>query len=661
MSRPPSPLSKTSLAPRGSRNAVWIPIALAAVGLAYAFGHLAWYRTTPLGQTPVLDEQENLLLGEAIVRGELPREPFYRAMGYPLLLAVLRLFVEPANLFAAALAIGALLHGLNSALVAATAQSWFGRLGAIAAGLLYALNPVLVHYATQALDATPALSLFLVAVALLAGHLASSPVSESPSPDSGCRFSVSRWALASLALAAATVFRPNYLLAWLALPLLAVLQQFRPIRIVRLGSALSGAALFIAIAGWQWRVSGAVGFLPWQGAYNLWAANAPDAHGRYFAQRVQATSDTTALNPTRDESFALYQRETGSPAPDITSLNTHWRRRFLEHITAHPIDWLGLLARKTYALLNDWDQYNNKTYAFHQALSPWLRWNPLGWGVLFTFAAAGTLMLLRQRPEAARFVLILAVALGAGILLFYVSGRFRLPLAALAAILAGGIFALDPSGWKRTATYRWRTSAALVVAAALTFSHFDHVRDARTYVEDHALLARAAERTGDFDRAWREADAALGLNPQHPDAQRVAVVAYFNQLVRQGSGPGSEARWLEISRAFLKTARMDAAELQAIAAIAIWRANQRVAAVEEWKRLGSSASAIACRLLVRDRTLTPDALQAAPIAAWNEPLVRLAAAHLAIAPPSGVRPGDPRRATEILQTIFAPEARAVAP
>jgi hypothetical protein len=43
---------------------------------------------------------------------------------------------------------------------------------------------------------------------------------------------------------------------------------------------------------------------------------------------------------------------------------------------------LGQLGRKVYALLNDWEQYNNKTYAFHQARSPWLRWNPLSWGVL---------------------------------------------------------------------------------------------------------------------------------------------------------------------------------------------------------------------------------------------------------------------------------------
>src|SRR5690606_28381119 len=55
---------------------------------AYGLWHLAWYWQTPLGQSPVLDERENLDLAAQIARGTLPPEPFYRAMLYPLILAV---------------------------------------------------------------------------------------------------------------------------------------------------------------------------------------------------------------------------------------------------------------------------------------------------------------------------------------------------------------------------------------------------------------------------------------------------------------------------------------------------------------------------------------------------------------------------------------------
>ena len=42
---------------------------------------------------------------------------------------------------------------------------------------------------------------------------------------------------------------------------------------------------------------------------------------------------------------------------------------------------------------------------------------------------------------------------------------------------------------------------------------------------------------------------------------RVAIVAYYNQLVRSGEGPGPEAHWLEIARRFLAAKENDAPEL----------------------------------------------------------------------------------------------------
>ena len=94
-------------------------------------------------------------------------------------------------------------------------------------------------------------------------------------------------------------------------------------------------------------------------------------------------------------------------------------------------------------------------------------------------------------------------------------------------------------------------------------------------------------------------------------------------------------------------------DLHAIAVIAIWRANRRVDAVEEWRRLGRTPSAIAARLLVGDRTVSPVELTAAPPSAWSEPLVRLAGARLGVAPPPGITPADPRRAAEVVQLVFA--------
>jgi hypothetical protein len=621
-----------------------VPIMIALVALTYAGGHLDWYRQTPLGQIPVVDEQENLMLGEMIVRGELAPEPFYRAMGYPLMLAALRgLGAETNGLFRAALVLGILLHAANAALVAAVAASWFGRIASVMSGLLMALNPVLVHYATQALDATPALTLFLIGLAALA------PGRTRASEKSALHW---RWIIASVAWAGATALRPNYLLAWAVLPVAAFWLLGRGQRARGLLAAASGATVFAGVAAWQWRVSGVAGFLPWQGAYNLWAANQPDSHGRFFVQRVSIPSSVSTLNPTRAESIYLYRQETGAAPSGIEALNRYWRGRFFHHISAHPLGWLGLLARKGYALLNDWDQYNNKTFAFHRARSPWLRWNPLGWGVVLVLGIAGAVRLWHEQPNAARAIALIGSGLTAGVLLFFVSGRFRLPLAAVATIFAGGAM-IAPATWRAWPRRRqmW-IGAALIGGAVMTFSNFGGVRDRRTFVEDHALLARAAERIGDTTLAWRESNAALALNPNHRDAMRVAVVAYFNALVRHGEGPSPESQWLEISRRFLAAQENDVRDLQAVAVIALWRANHRVDAVEEWRRLGPTPSAIAARLLVGDRTVSPADLRAAPESAWSEPLVRLAAARLQLAPPAGIAPADPRRADEVLQLVF---------
>jgi hypothetical protein len=641
-----SAAQSVSAAARVDRRPWPWPLAIpAVVAFAYACGHLQWYLGTPLGQVPMLDERENLAFAEAIFHGALPAEPFYRAPGYALGLAGLRALGVPAgNLFAAALALGVLLHALNAALVARLARRWFAddRV-ALAAGLIGALHPVFVHFATQALDATPALTCFLLGLNFLPA-----------APPSGRR----GWAAASVAWAAATVLRPNYLLVWLALPALAAASAW-PLRagardLLRpTGTALSGALLFLAVAAWQWQVSGVAGFLPWQGAYNLWAANQPGAHGRYYVQHVSLPDVLARENPARVESALLYQRETGLPPADIAAMNAHWRHRFAGYVAAQPLAWAGLLARKTYALLNDWEQYNNKTFAFHQARSPWLRWNPLSWGVLFVLGVAGFARLAVTVPRRAAALAFVAGATAASILFFYVSDRFRLPLAALLAVLAGG--ALAAPGFWRTwpRPRRLALVAILVLAAATTFSNFGGVRDRAPFVQDHALLARAAQTVGDDGTAFAEAIAALALQPAHPDALRIAVAAYFNQLLAGHAHPADEAGWLAASRQFLATPADDAPALRAVAALALWRAGDRPTALAEWRRLGANPAALAARLLAGDTTADERVQFAAQISsAPNEPLVRLATARAGLARQPGLADADSASLAALATSVF---------
>jgi 4-amino-4-deoxy-L-arabinose transferase-like glycosyltransferase len=484
--------------------AVGLP-ALAA--LFYGLAHLNWYLGTPLGRVPVLDERENIDLANAIFGGTLPHEPLYRAPGYALVLAGLRAAGIPAGgLFPAALLLGVALHGIGTALAAALAGRWFGTAAAAAAGLLFAFDPVLVHYATQALDAELGLILFLAGLLCFAAAVAA-PARMRP------------WAFAGIFWAAATLVRPNYLLVWCMAPLAAALVPSNPaIRFRAAMAALAGVLLFGTASIWQKAETGTAGFLPWQGPYNLWAANRPGANGRYYTQRVSLAPELARPNPARAESIFLYHAETGDAGSDIPAMNAHWRQRFLDEVTTHPLVWARLMARKAYALANNWEQYNNKTFAFHKARSPWLSWNPICWGLLFTLAVAGFARLAVESPRSAAWAAGVAAATAASILLFFVSARFRLPLAALCAVLAGGALA-SPLFWRRWPVPRLEALAAcLALAVFLSFSRLGGVDDPSTFVQDHVLLARAAYTVGDDRMALDEARAALQLQPRHPDA-----------------------------------------------------------------------------------------------------------------------------------------------
>ena len=494
------------------------------VALLYALGHLNWYLGTPLGRVPVLDERENMDLAAAIFGGTLPAEPFYLAPGYALLLAGIRALGVPAGgLFPVALALGAALHGTGAALAASIARRWFGSASALIAGLLFALNPVLVHFATQAVDSTLSLTLFLAGLNSLAAALAAPG-------------RAGAWAGAGLFWAAAALARPNYLLVWLVAPLAAAAQPVAlRIRGRIVAAALAGALLFGAQAAWQQHVSGVAGFLPWQGAYNLWAANRPGANGRYYTQHVSLPAALARANPARAESILLFEVETGARTPDIPAMNAHWRRRFLDEVSSHPLRWAALLARKAYALLDNWEQYNNKTYAFHKALSPWLRWNPLCWGILLVPAVAGAARLARGSPRAAATLAVVCAACAASILLFFVSARFRLPLAAVCAVLAGGALG-SPGFWRGwPPARRVALGAAVALAGLVAFSRLGGVDDRSTFVQDHVLLARAAFTVGDDATALSEARKALRLQPWHPDA--LAIEAAAEEEIKGRAGP----------------------------------------------------------------------------------------------------------------------------
>lgn len=597
----------------------WLPIVL-GLSLVYGLAHLCWYWQTPLGQVAVLDEAENLGLARQIAEGALPHEPFYRAMLYPFFLSILFLIgLKGSAVVMAATGAGLLLHLFNTALAGIISRDLFrSSKAALLTAFFYGLNPVLIHYATQILDATLSNSFLLAGLLFLVRSRKDSS-----------------WLIAaSLCWATATLVRPQNLLVWLGLPFCAWLilaGRDIPSRVRSiLVALLFGGLLFVVQGLVQQMISGKFRMIPTQGTYNLWAANKPGAHGRYFVQTIHVDPSQKNRNPTQVETEILYEQETGKYSHDPDELNRYWSEKLKSELRADPLGFIERALTRVYYLLNDAEQYNNKTFGFHKSRSPLLCFNPIGWGILLLLGLAGWVMLFRSDRPGALTLLIVFSILSLSIVVAFVSARFRLPLAAILCILTGGIIPTVES-WKTIGRRQWITlSLLLALAAGLTFSNFRNARSNETHVQDHLLLARASVQTGEDLEAWKEAGIVLSTQPENVDALAWRISSYFNLFITGSRNLPSSSDWSTAAEQWLSRDRPENRQVTAIAALALWRAGERARATDIWRGLisqGDAAESLAALYLTGEAT--PDETQQLSQASGGGPLLRLARSKLA--------------------------------
>lgn len=486
---------------------MWFRAALIMIFI-YAALFLFYFWQTPLGLTPVLDGAENIRLAEEIFQMTLPPEPFYRSMLYPAFLAVFRLsgFANSELNLVAAIA-GILFHGLNAFLVSCLSfYLWKSARGALAALLVYGLYPPALHYAVDPLDITMALSFLLLGIIFSIRGF----------QDEGKK---SQAIMAGLFLGLGALVRANLL------PAAGIWFVFLLYKNTRFRAALALVILMmlLMVGGMinKWH-SGQFRILPWQGAFNLYAANNQSANGKYFQQRMLLTDREPGTNPARLESEIAYQKITGASFPyDINEFNRFWRSQTVAQIREAPGAWLELMLKKVYYLLNNFEQYNNKTFSFHKNLSPILRYNPLCFGLLIILATMtfANCSIARQHSQVIQAIVFLSV----GIMVFYVSGRFRMMLVPLLTAFSTGIFALPWQTWLQK-----KNILPFLLSAGLTFSAFAGVNDVSTWNSDRLLLAHACARLGKIMEQMHWANEVLQNQPENIQAIRLKLVAFTN-------------------------------------------------------------------------------------------------------------------------------------
>ncbi len=565
--------------------------------LAYVLAVFLAFAGDYLGLVPVLDARENLAWAARIAQHDLPPEPFYRALFYPWVLAYIPAKPLMASFF------GILCHLLNALFCAGlAARIWKSRLAGRTTGLLYAVYPVALFFSVQILDVTFGLTLFLGGLYCLLG----AERSHRPS------FALSAGLCAGLAVLA----RPNFLPAVLVFPFLACwLESLRSKAwLPALTRALWVALPLCGLLGLQGvlnqRLSGHFRVLPWQGAYNLYAANREGANGKYYMQRVSFDAVPEGMNTTRMESEYLYRQAAGPDAPmDVDAMGSYWRKELMQEIAADPLRWLGLMGRKTVYLFNDWEQYNNLSYNYHKARLPVLKWNPLGWGLLLLGALLAVIM-GRSSVDRGRAValLVVAVAYAVGVLLFFVSARFRLPLAPLLCVFCGGLsyFALS-----RLSRIQWFVlTFCLVGVGSLAYGNWLGARNSETFIQDEILLAKAANHLGKDVQALKFAQAVLERQADHSVALRIEVSSLFNLWLANRTAEGGPAYWGALGTALAEMPQVDASTLF-VKGVYEWREARPAAAIEAWHSAVSR--------FPRDAVFSMRALQAVGEETYFEP------------------------------------------
>ena len=514
--------------------------------LAYGLLYLLYFWQTPLGQMPVLDGSENFLLANQISSGSLPHEPFFRSMLYPALLSIPCSLGFENDLFVIASFSGIIFHFLSSLLIFLIVNNlWNNRKAAIISSLLYGLYPPAVFFAAEPLDTT--VSIMFMLGSLYCYFLALDKKKKSIFAASGFLMGISG------------LFRSNLLpfaIIYITYPITQMLNEKfskepknnsidsdsdpKPILATNTKSIIQNSlislicfSLIFILGGVTCYIhSGEFKLMPWQGASNFYSANSLNANGKFYKHSVYIPNRKQGTNPARAEAELIYSKETGSKPPfNLSDFNKFWLKKSFDEICSNPSHWISLTFKKVYYLFNNYEQYNNKTFSFHKSITPVLRYNPLCFGFLIILFFLSLINIFSNKTnstnkeEKSKAITVFSgiFFLSLGIIAFYVSARFRLPLASLLIIFCSHLFCLTSDKLFNT-----RNFIVTLLIAFLTFSSFFNAADKSTYKEDRLLNAFACSRLGLDEEQILWANRVLEEDPHNLQAIRLKAVAFIN-------------------------------------------------------------------------------------------------------------------------------------
>lgn len=539
---------------RGSTTAVqWFVVATTALGLRLFF--LYQFADTPFYTEHVSDSKIYLALAEAIRNGALPAKAWFMSPLYPYLIAILGGAGDPNLLMRL---VQCLMGAVTAVMAGRIAQRMWNARAGLAAGLLAAVSPELLFYDSMLLTES------LLAFALTVHLVLLLRLEKSGRP---------RDAVASgLALGVALVTRFSLILYPILLAALYVRARTRGVAPAwRLQGLLAASALLV-ILPFTLRNAVVEGvFVPVTsaGGYNFHAGNNESAQGWYnVPEGVDIAKDPNGeLAAERAAGRELTSSETSS----------YWFSVAGRWISDNPIRFIGLLGRKVLLFFHSADiEQTGLSMGFIRReygtildlpLPPFL--------VLLGFAITGYVLVLRAR-QGTVVLPVLSVALVLSTALFFIAGRFRVPLIPVLAVY-GGIALQEAFAAFREKRFMPRIQGAgiglgtvlLLVVVQPSFTEVyereyqtlgDMAFRNREYAKAETLFTRSlAERPtpdvyvnrgnalaamGRIAEALPMYDSALALRPRHT----LALFNRGNALMQVERPEQAYQAWLEAAR-----------------------------------------------------------------------------------------------------------------
>ena len=508
----------------GSERARLLLWTAAAALIVRLFYFAEWSRSAFFG-VPLLDETFYHQMALALSNGTPIQDvnPGFRPMAYAAILSWIYGFVGDWGP-ALAVVMQHLFGILTAVLVADVARKLFNNaLAGAASGGLYILAGPPLFFEGQLLNTT----LTTFAAVLMAALLTEANLAKDGAETGKGFRDLLRWCLVGGLIGLTAQMRPNVLPVLLIFPIMALWNPWKsswPRRVIACaGAGLSTLAVLAFMAWCQAPYFQSFQLLPTSGGVNFYLGNKENADGMIPRQDRHTSSGDRYRDSVQIFAEQVFIEETGAEPPvDPGDVSSFWYAKTLKDMAQRPVDASLHFIRKALLLLWNHEIPNNKSFQFVSTQElPMLGFLPVRWAVLLFLGVLGWgVAATRGRRPLWGWLTAFLLLYGAGLVLFFVNARFRIPIwPALAIFAGGGLWALFEALKTRSLQTlpRWALAVAAGVLLLSAVNWLDV--DPETPYRDHFFRSMALQHKGLLEEARQDAEKAVELAPQDPAAQ----------------------------------------------------------------------------------------------------------------------------------------------